>query len=248
MAMSGATPKVAWQREEVARVYLRERRTVMPLVDLQEDLMRRLLEAHAHPVARFLAVGAGDGAMAELVLSLHPDAEAVLVDFSEPMLAGAEQRLAAGNARWRIVRGDLSSASWREGLPAGKFGAAVSAFAIHHLSAARKRALFAELLELLEPGAMFVNMDYTLIEGPLRGVWDAQLLANAVHAEDARGGGRSEAEVERDLFDDSEDDRPDAVEDQLRWLSEAGFERPELHFKWAEAAIFSAVKPEEGVT
>jgi cyclopropane fatty-acyl-phospholipid synthase-like methyltransferase len=242
--MTGASPKGAWQREEVASVFRRERRTVIPLLDLQEDLVRRLLEASPHQVTRFLDVGAGDGAMSELVLSIYPDAEAVLVDFSEPMLEGVERRLAGGGARWQIVRGDLSQAGWREALPAGNYGAAVSALAIHHLSSARKRALFAELFQLLEPGAMFVNMDYTLIEGPLRGLWDAQLLANAVHAEHQRRGSRSEAEVERDLFDDSEDDRPDSVEEQLQWLRDAGFERVELHFKWAEAAIFSGVKPD----
>jgi len=244
--MTGASPGAAWQRPEIVSVFLRERRTVMPLLDVQEDLVRRLLVRHPHPMTRFLDLGAGDGAMSELVLSLKPRAEAVLVDFSEPMLEGAERRLASGRARWQAVRGDLSDPAWRSGLPAGGYGAAVSAFAIHHLPAARKRALFTELLALLEPGAMFLNMDYVAIEGPLRGLWDEQMLANAVRAEHERGGSRSPEEVERELFDDREDDRPDSVEDQVRWLRAAGFEQVEVHFKWAEAAIFAAVKPARG--
>jgi ubiquinone/menaquinone biosynthesis C-methylase UbiE len=244
--MSSAPPGATWQRPELVSAFLSERKTLMPLLDVQEDLLRRLIERHPHPIARFLDLGAGDGAMSELVLSLRPEADAVLVDFSTPMLEQAERRLAGGQAAWRIVRGDLSDPGWSSGLPAGGYGAAISAFAIHHLPSARKRALFGELYELLEPGAMFVNMDYTLIDGLLRGLWDEQMLANAVRAERERGGSRSEEEVERDLVDDGDDDRPDRAEDQVRWLRDAGFEQAEVHFKWAEAAVFGAVKPGKG--
>jgi tRNA (cmo5U34)-methyltransferase len=243
--MSSPSPGATWQRAELVSAFLSERKTLMPLLDVQEDLLRRLIERHPRPIARFLDLGAGDGAMSELVRSLRPDAEAVLVDFSAPMLEQAERRLAGGQGVWRIVHADLSDPGWSSGLASGGYGAAISAFAIHHLPSARKRALFGELYELLEPGAMFVNMDYTLVDGSLRGLWDERMLANAVRAERERGGSRSEAEVERD-FDDAEDDRPDLAEDQVQWLRDAGFEQAELHFKWAEAAIFGAVKPGSG--
>ena len=243
--MSDGAPVASWQRAEVVGAFLSERQTLMPFLDVQEDIFRRLLVRHPHEVSRFLDVGAGDGAVSELVLALEPHAEAVLVDFSEPMLERAEHRLAGTDARWLAVRGDLADPAWCSGLPAGSYGAAVSAFAIHHLTSARKRSLFEELYQLLEPGAMFVNMDYVLIDGPLHGLWDEQMLANAVAAEAERGGHRSEAEIERDLFDDGDEDRPDSAEDQVGWLRAAGFEQVELHFKWAEAAVFAAVKPEQ---
>jgi hypothetical protein len=44
-------------------------------------------------------------------------------------------------------------------------------------------------------------------------------------------------------FDDHDEDRPDLAEDQLAWLREAGFEDVDLEFKWAEGAIFGAIKP-----
>jgi tRNA (cmo5U34)-methyltransferase len=144
--------------------------------------------------------------------------------------------------QWQIVRGDLSDPGWRDGLPSGSYDAAVSAFAIHHLPAQRKRELFAELHGLLSPGAIFINMDYTLVEGPLHGLWDEQIRANAERAEHERGGTRSGEELEKELFDDGGDDRPDRVEAQLQWLLDAGFERADLHFKWAEAAVFTANK------
>jgi tRNA (cmo5U34)-methyltransferase len=243
--MSSPSPGAAWQRHDLVGEFLYQRQAVLPLIDVQEDLMRRIFARHSHQIERFLDIGSGDGAMSELLLGLEPGAEAVLVDFSEPMLGRAEDRLGNSPRRWQAVRGDLSDSGWPAALPPGPYDAAISAFAIHHLPAERKRALFGELCVLLAPGALFVNMDYVTVRGPLEGLWDEQIVANAVHAERERGGGRSQEEIERDLLADDEDDRPDHAEDQLDWLREAGFEDVELHFKWAEAAVFGAVKPDE---
>jgi tRNA (cmo5U34)-methyltransferase len=225
-----------WQRSELAEEFLAHRQQLLPLLDVQEDLVRRLFERRGRPLARFLDIGAGDGAMSELLRSVAPGAEAVLVDFSEPMLARAEARL--GGEGWTAVRADLSTSAWLQALPAGAFDAAVSSYAIHHLTAERKRALFAEVFAMLAPGAMFVNMDVVKIGGPLEGLFDEEILARAAAM-------RPGSEHDRDEpFDDHSEDRPDPAEDQLAWLREAGFEDVELEFKWAEGAIFGAIKPE----
>ena len=239
------SPGATWQQATAAEWFLDERKVRLPLIDVQEDLIKRLFERDGYPVTRFLDLGAGDGALSALMLSIFPRAQAVLVDFSEPMLAGVERRL-GGRGTWQIVRGDLSDQSWRDGLPSGRFGAAVSSLAIHHLPAERKRVLYAEVFELLEDGAMFVNMDYVAVTGPLRGLWDEQLVANSMRLERERGGKRTAEELERNLCGDEDEDRPDTVEDQVRWLRDAGFQDVEVHFKWAEVAVFGGIRPRPG--
>ena len=224
-----------WQRSELAEEFLEHRQQLLPLLDVQEDLVRQVFRRHGTPLARFLDIGAGDGAMTALVRSFAPHAEAVLVDFSEPMLARVERRLGADG--WSAVRADLSTSDWTQELPDGPYDAAVSSYAIHHLESDRKRALFAEIFGLLAPGAMFVNMDVVKIGGPLDGLFDEQILANAAAMHPDSGRGRDEP------FDDHSEDRPDPADDQLAWLREAGFEDAELQFKWAEGAIFAAMKP-----
>jgi SAM-dependent methyltransferase len=236
---AGATPGAHWQSEELAASFAERRRILIPLLDVQEDVLRQLLARHERPIARFLDLGCGAGAMSELLLGELPVCEGVLVDFSEPMLARVGVNLAGHSGRWRAIAGDLNDRAWRDALPAGRYDAVVSGLAIHHLPPERKPALFGEVFELLEPGGLFVNMDYVAIDGPLRGLFDEQMLANAVQAERDSGGTRHEHEL--DLEDDV--DRPDTVEDQLRWLREAGFEQVEVHFKWAEAAIFGGARP-----
>ncbi|MGO9487658.1 MAG: class I SAM-dependent methyltransferase [Solirubrobacteraceae bacterium] len=240
--MSSPQPSLSgWRSPEVAGSYLESRETVIPMLDVMEDLVRVLLARAPRPVARFLDLGCGGGAMSELVRSVSPSAEAVLVDFSETMLAQARRR-GEGEQGWQVLCGDLAGTGWREALPPGRYDAVVSGLAIHHLSPQRKRALFAEIHDLLEPGGMFVNVDYVTQHGPLAGLWDEEMLAAAVRADHAHGGERSDDEVEGDLFDDSGEDRPDTAEDQLAWLRRAGFDPADLYFKWAEAAVFGGIR------
>jgi tRNA (cmo5U34)-methyltransferase len=241
--VSGAAPGAAWQQPELVDTFLSERKQLLPMLDVEEALIEQLFKRAGRPLRRFIDIGAGDGAMTRLLRSFEPAAEAVLVDYSEPMLAHAEQRLGeAGGGAWRTVRGDLRDPAWREALPAGRYDAAVSSYAIHHLPAARKRALFAEIHELLEPGAMFVNMDFVAIAGPLAGLFDEQMVANAISLEHTHDGARSDEQVEQELLADGEDDQPDTIQEQLQWLTDAGFVQPEVHFKWAEAAIYGGMR------
>jgi tRNA (cmo5U34)-methyltransferase len=239
---TAATPGAHWQHEELVASFAERRRILIPLLALQEDVLTRVFARSSRPVKRFLDLGCGAGAMSELMLragGAGAESQGVLVDFSQPMLTRAAVNLADYPGRWQALTGDLNDPAWREALPGGRFDAVVSGLAIHHLPPERKRTLFAEILALLEPGGMFVNMDYVAIDGPLRGLFDEEMLANALRAERESGGTRHEHEV--DLPDDH--DLPDTVEDQLRWLRDAGFQEVEVHFKWAEAAIYGGMRP-----
>jgi SAM-dependent methyltransferase len=231
----------AWREPKLVSSYLERRQILLPLIDLQEELIERLLSRYERPIARVLDLGCGDGAMSELVLRCTPAAEAVLIDFSEPMLTRVADRLdrtAAG--RWRAVCGDLREAAWTAAVPAGPYDAIVSGMAIHHLSADRKRELYGEIFALLASGGLFVNMDYVAIEGPLEGLFDEEMHDKAA-AHGRHEHARGEDAVVDDL--DSDEDQPDGVLEQLQWLREAGFTAAEVHFKWAEAAVFGALKP-----
>ena len=244
--MSGHSPGHVWQGAELATSFLDERATLLPMREVQEDLIRELLARHPHTPGRFLDIGSGDGAASELVLAACPGSHAMLVDFSEPMLSRAGVRLGAYDGRWETVRADLSSPDWSAKLPAGPFDAAVSCYAIHHLPSERKRALFGELARLLAPGAMFLNMDVVTVNGPLQGYFDEQMAVRAIAAERRRGGSRSDEEVAARFTADNDEDRPDGAIDQLVWLAQAGFEDVELHFKWAEGVVYGGVAPADG--
>lgn len=174
-----------------------------------------LLEALPSRVERFIDLGSGDGRMIALVRSRHPEARAVGLDASEPMLARAADRFAADPL--------VELHAHELGLPLpveGPFDAVVSGLAIHHLEDERKRELFGEVQALLTPGGAFANLDLVRPASP------------QAHERFRREIGRTE---------DDPSDRLADLGEQLEWLRDAGFSEVDCHFKWLELALLVAL-------
>lgn len=186
----------------------------------RHDAEEMLLAALPARVDRFLDLGTGDGRLLALLHDRHPDAVAVGIDSSEPMLAHAARRF-GGNSGIDLHAHDLA-------LPlteAGPFDAIVSGLAIHHLEHDRKRRLFAEIHALLAPAGVFANLDLVTAASP------------RLHERFRREIGRTE---------DDPSDRLAALRDQLDWLREAGFAEVDCHFKWLELSLIVAVRGDGG--
>ncbi len=110
----------------------------------------------------------------------------------------------------------------------------VSGFCIHHQPDDRKRAVYREIYALLLPGGCFVNVEH--VASPtkqIEAVHDG-MFVDALYAFHARRG----PEKSRETIAQEYVHRPDRkanilapVEDQCRWLREAGFEQVDCHFK-----------------
>src|SRR5512139_386621 len=87
-----------WKSASLVRTYLEGVRGAIPLAAEQIDVVLRLIAARDERVQRLADLGCGDGILARTILSRHPDATAVLVDFSEPMLQQARRQLAGDQA------------------------------------------------------------------------------------------------------------------------------------------------------
>ena len=235
--MSSAPPGASWRQADLATSFLQRREDFVPMLAVQEDIVRSLLTRRGREIRSFVDLGCGDGAMTELVLDAHPGAEGLMIDFSEPMLSRAGDRLGRFAGRWSTRQADLNDSSWQDGLAPGSQDLVVSSLAIHHLPAERKRSLFGEVFSVLTPGGAFVNLDYVLVEGPLAGLFDEfkfQALRPPEGADD---------DAEQAFVDEDDDDRPDTAEDQVAWLAQGGFEQAAIQFKWAEAAVMAGFKP-----
>jgi tRNA (cmo5U34)-methyltransferase len=239
----GSSPGSAWQSEDVATGFIDERRKLIPLWDVQEELVRRLMTRDGRSIRRFCDLGAGDGNFAELVMDLYPDSSCVLVDFSEPMLEAARSRLADRAERWKIVEGDLASPSWLEALPSEeRFDAVISRLCIHHLPDERKRELYEEVFSLLEPGGLFLNWEHVATGGLAEGLFEEYFVERLLEAESERENPRPREEVMRSYDDAHDDDILLDPETQCRWLREIGFERVDVYFKVPELAIFGGAR------
>ena len=165
-----------------------------------------------------LDLGSGDGHLLALVLAARPDAKGVALDFSPAMLERSRARF-AGNPSVAIVEHNLD-----DPLPVlGSFDAVVSCFAIHHVSHARKQALYAEVLEMLEPGGVFCNLEH--VASPTVRLHEEFLAALGVSPADE--------DPSNKLLD---------VHTQLEWLRALGFGDVDCHWKWRELALLAGVK------
>jgi tRNA (cmo5U34)-methyltransferase len=178
-----------------------------------------LLDFVPRSARRILDIGTGDGRTLALLLIDRADAQAFGLDFSPAMLAAARARFDA-DERVQIVEHDIENA-----LPdLGSFDAVVSSFAIHHCADARKRALYGEVFDRLEPGGVFCNLEH--VASP-----SVELHERFLRALNMTAG---EEDPSNQLA---------PVHDQLRWLEDIGFEHVDCYWKWLELALLGGVKP-----
>jgi tRNA (cmo5U34)-methyltransferase len=98
-------------------------------------------------------LGAGTGALSEVLLARSEVGRVALLDVDPEMLARARGRLAAHGARAVFTLG-----SYDEPLPA--CDAITASLALHHIPPVReKAALFRRAFDALRPGGVFVNAD-----------------------------------------------------------------------------------------
>jgi tRNA (cmo5U34)-methyltransferase len=205
-----------WSEASHARDYL-ERRQSIPHRD---EGYAAVLEFLPPAPRRVLDLGTGDGELLARIRAVHPDADGVAADFSAEMLERARARFAADPAV-TVVEHDLNEAlpdAW------GTFDVVVSSFAIHHLDHRRKRGLYREVRDRLEPGGVFCNLEH--VDSATPELHEAFLVAI--------GSSRADDDPSNQLLD---------VGTQLAWLRELGFEQVDCHWKWRELALLAGVAP-----
>lgn len=180
-----------------------------------------LLEHVPRDARRILDLGTGDGRLLALLEVDRPEMLGVGLDFSELMLGAARKRF-ADDERIELVEHDFT-----EPLPAlGRFDAVVSSMAIHHLEHERKRSLYGEVFDLLEPGGVFANFEH--VASSTRRLHLAFFAA-----------------IDEPIENEDPSDRLLDVETQLGWLRELGFDDVDCYWKWLEMALLIGVKPAE---
>jgi tRNA (cmo5U34)-methyltransferase len=203
------------------------------------------------PAETILDLCCGEGRLSEEYLRRHPASQVTLLDGSAEMLALASERLGRLGASCTQIRADIRDRDWRTG---ESYGGVMTSLAVHHLDAAGKRELYADLRQMLLPGGVFVMADLVEPTGPVARKLAAEVWQESVGRASRQLFGGDEAlaafiETQWNYYllpGPDEFDQPSSIAEHLTWLGEAGFEQVDLTWMYAGHAIFTARRPAAG--
>jgi tRNA (cmo5U34)-methyltransferase len=217
--------------DHAAADYDRLRRQLVPYFDDFYGTALECLPFAPDASFRVLDLGAGTGLFSALVADAFPNAHLTLVDISDEMLAKARARFASRpNVDYRTLNFEREPLS-------GEYNVAISALALHHVAPASLVEVFRSIYAVLVSGGMFVNADQTLGTTAANERKYAQAWRNSVKAL-----GCADDDIHAAL-ERMKADRTATLEDQLRWLRQAGFDHVDCWFKRYRFAVYSGTKP-----
>jgi tRNA (cmo5U34)-methyltransferase len=220
--MAAKNPVNLWASPDHARDYLERADSIKHRGEGEATL----LEFVPISARRILDLGTGDGRLLALVrneLSRRGGSaiQSVAVDFSPAMLEAARKRF-AGDSSVTVVAHNMDDPlpefAANSGAQPDTFDAVISSFAIHHLIHERKRALYAEIYDRLNPGGVFCNLEH--VASATQRLHEEFLDCIDVTPETE--------DPSNKLLD---------LETQLRWLRDIRFVDVDCHWKWRELAL-----------
>ena len=238
--------KSEWQTKELVTAYLEGVRGAIPGTDLQFAAIGKIVQLWCESPDVILDLGCGDGILGQFLLNVFPVSQGIFVDFSDEMLTAARQKVARLPQAY-VVKADFSSPQWLDAIASHEpFDIVISGFSIHHLPDDRKKALYAEIYNVLSPSGVFLNLEHVASCTPAGEKLFDEFFVD--HLLDYHT--QSNPKTSRENIIDTYYNRPDKKENilapvdlQCQWLRELGFQDVDCFFKVFELALFGGRKP-----
>jgi len=236
-----------WRDPEHAARFADEATEANPSRAEQLDLLmaiaaaHRMMDPHAgnlHAPRRILDAGCGKGHVAERLIALYPDATVVGFDLSPKMVQEAQRRL---GGRARIVCASFEE-DWPAALGEKDFDLAVCVQSLHHVPDVLKRVTYQRFHDLLATGGLYLQSDPVALGDAalfpyLKALWNG---LRSLHKFEPLPEGYLQGDAEEEL--EKRGDILASLDNQLKWMRDAGFIAVDCFWKHGNRAIFGGRK------
>lgn len=236
-------PHSKWLTKKLSETFSEGVRGAIPGANLQLEIITKLVSVWSPSPSTILDLGCGDGILGRMLLAKYLAAHTVFADFSEPMLEKVRQKI--GDSKMAtVIQIDFSTPDWTNAVKAHTpFDIIISGFAIHHQPDDRKKALYAEIYNLLKEGGIFLNLDQVRSEtSVISEIFDSFFLENIRQALQNSGQNVMMNQIVKAYYEDKKENIPAPVEQQCKWLRSIGFKEVDCFFKTFELALFGGQK------
>ncbi|MBE9164011.1 class I SAM-dependent methyltransferase [Tychonema sp. LEGE 06208] len=194
----------------------------------QQDLILQLIPFETNANIQVLDLGAGTGILSALIMQAFPQAKVLAFDMAENMLKICQTNLSAFGKRLTLQQGNFAEDDFGSG-----YDLVVSGLAIHHLDSAGKQQLFHQLFQSMNPEGILLIRDIVTGATPKLTEQYEKLWRQYMKAS-----GEDDAAWFQNYL---KEDIPSSVEEQTKWLAEAGFADAACHWRYLNFAIFGGV-------
>jgi tRNA (cmo5U34)-methyltransferase len=217
-----------------------------PIREAQAAMVLCMIPHQMEAPIRVLDIGAGYGALAAAVLNERSRATAVCLDASQAMLKLGEERNRDLKDRMKFIEGSLESANWLKAVD-GTFDAVISSRALHHFTEnQRRRFIFKEIFSLVRAGGCFINADN--VRSASKSLGERYRAARDTYLDrfvrESSGGKTNLAEARAASPNTYHGPHNNGyLDEELAWLSEAGFEDVDCFWKFATTVVYGGFRP-----
>lgn len=215
--------------DDGAMEYDRQRIHVIPCL---EDLYQVVSDLAQSEISEpeILDLGAGTGLLTSYIFDRYPEAHFTLMDISKEMLNIARERFMHAS-NFRYIAADYLEQDFQD------FDMVISSLSIHHLKHPDKKFMYDKVYKHLNSGGIFLNADQVLGPCPAN---EEEYQRNWM--EKIEVGSLSESE-KKIIFDRMQLDKPAKLEDNIKWLKNAGFEDIDVYYKYYNFVVLYGKKP-----
>jgi len=203
---------------------------LVPYYQKQNSLMMDLIPFDRRDRFHALDLGSGTGILARLLLDTFPNATVSAFDISPAMLDACKKKLWAYPNRATYTRGDFAHDDFGYG-----YDVIFAGLVLQHTNDEGRRTFFRRAINRMNPGGILLSRD--IVRGATQRLTEEYERLWKLYM-------RAQGEDGTSWYNKFQaKDQPSRVEDQMKWMIEAGFSDVGCHWRYLNFAITGGRKP-----